>query len=128
MLYHKNNNYHLPKHKVFYTDNGDQLENYVGSEGKKWWTELTKIHDGIKITKFEELTYTDEQKGRLEEVNQLNVPDGFSTVVADYVLDNQFSEQPNHVLKDLENKIRRELDNDYLIDLDFRMSMTEMGM
>lgn len=128
MLYYENNEWKISKHKVIYTDNNERLKNYVGIGGKQWWEDLAKQHKDINIVEFVEVPATVEQLERLDVINQLNISDGHGTIVSDYVIEGKYPDKASHVLNDLENKIRRELDNDYLIDLDFRISMTEMGM
>lgn len=128
MLYYKNNEYHISELKVLYKDNNEQLANIVGQEGKGWWIELADLHEDIEIIEFTELASTDEELARLKEVNELNIPEGHSNVLGDYVHNNKFPDEPNHVLKDLENKKINESNQSYFVDLDFRMSMNEMGI
>lgn len=105
MLYYENNEWKISKHKVIYTDNGEQLENYVGIGDKQWWDDLAKQHKDINIVEFVEITTTDEQLERLDVINQLNISDGHGAVVSDYVLEGKFPDEASHVLKDLETNL-----------------------
>lgn len=102
MLYYENNNWHLSRYKVIYTDNNEQLKNYVGIGGKQWWKDLAKQHDNINIVKFVEIPVTTKQLERLDTINQLAIPDGHGTIVDDYVMEGKFPDEPSHVLEDLE--------------------------
>lgn len=105
MVYYKNNEWHLSGIKVRFTDNNEETTKPVGSEGKGWWNELAKKHDDIKIIEFIEAEQTPEELNRLKEINSLNIPDGFSSVLAGYVKSGTFPDKPNHVLKDLDNRV-----------------------
>lgn len=116
MVYYKNNEWHLSGIKVRFTDNDEETTKPVGAEGKEWWNELAKKHDDIKIIEFIEAEQTPEELSRLEEVNQLNIPDGFSSVLAGYVEHGIFPEGINHPLKSLQDtKKIKELEN--IIDI-----------
>lgn len=101
MLYYKNNEWKLPEFKVDYEQDGEKLTNYVGIEGGKWWDELLK-NGTLQELKYIKLDYNQEQIGRLEEINELSIGDGFSSEISLYVIDNIFPEQPNHILTGLE--------------------------
>lgn len=98
MLYYKNNEWHICTEKIKYIQNGEELESYIGAEGKQWWVDL----NGIEIVEFIEIEVTYDQIVRLEEVNQLNIGDGFSSILSDYVIDNNFPNGVNHLLRNLQ--------------------------
>lgn len=104
MLYYENNKWHISTLKVEYMQDRETLENYIGAEGKRWWNELAGLHENIEIVKFIDLNITNEQLARLEEINQLNIGDGYSEVVGMYVMRDIFPDEASHILKDLENK------------------------
>lgn len=105
MIYFKNNEWHLCTEKVKYNQGGASLENYVGTEGKQWWTDFENKHKDMNIIEFLDVTSTDKQLARLQEVNELGVGDGFSDTLRGYIADGVFPNEANHILKDLENKL-----------------------
>lgn len=106
MLYYKNNQWNMSEQKVKYTQNKETIEQFVGQEGKEWWLEFVKLHKDTKIIEFIDVIPTTEQIARLEEVNQLNISDGHSGILSDYVIRNTFPLEVNHILKDLQNSKR----------------------
>lgn len=128
MVYYKDNQWNLPELEVAYNDDGQLITKNVGSEGKDWWLELADLHEDIELIKFTDTASTDEELARLKEVNELNIPEGHSGVLGDYVHEKKFPDKANHVLKDLQNKKADESYQNYFVDLDFRLSMSEMGM
>lgn len=118
-VYYENNEWHLSKYKVNYTDENKPLENTVGKEGKSWWTELAKNSTSIADVTFTNVTLTEEEKARIEQVNQLRVPDGFTSTVSLYVKEGRFPERPDHALKDLEYRVVSK-------ELELNQNMTNM--
>lgn len=117
MVFYKDNKWHISDLKVTYKDGEETTEKSVGLEGKKWWVELEKAHDYIQIIKFEELTATDEQIQRLENINLAGIPDGYGSIVSNYVKLGKFPDEFNHPLKDIENE---EINREQGIDLSER--------
>lgn len=127
MLYYKDNKWHLSEFEVNYID-GEEVTKPVGIRGETGWNELAEKHSDIEVIKFTKLDHAPEELNRLKEINSLNIPEGHGATLSEYVKNGVFPKEPNHILKDLENKVQRELDTEYFLDLDFRMSMAEMGM
>jgi hypothetical protein len=71
MLYQKNNELILSDKKVTYTERGETKEKYIGLEGEKWWNDIANKHEHINIVEITEVTYTNEQLARYEEVKAL---------------------------------------------------------
>lgn len=108
MLYYKDNKWHLSEFEVNYID-GEEVTKPVGIRGKAGWNELAEKHSDIEVIKFTKLDHAPEELNRLKEINSLNIPDGFSSVLAGYVKSGTFPDKPNHVLKDLEfSKVKEE--------------------
>lgn len=98
MLYLKNGEWALCPYKVKYEQRGEVLEQYT--EDKQWWNDFAAKWDHTEIIEFEETSFTDEQKARLEEVK--NVAEGFESYVAQYVLDGTFPDE----LEDEEERMK----------------------
>ena len=127
MLYYKNG-WHLCAEKVRYIQHGEEIEQSVGGEGHDWWVEFEQKWEYTEIQEFILVGPTEEQVARLEEVNQLKVPDGFAGIVGDYVKDGSFPAGYNHPLRLLQLKKEQQLQDNYLLDLDFRQAMSELGV
>ncbi len=89
MLYLENGEWVLAPYKVKYKQRGEVLEQYT--HDKQWWTDFAAKWEHTEILEFEETSFTDEQKARLEEVK--NVKEGFESYVAQYVLDGTFPDE-----------------------------------
>lgn len=119
MVYYKDNEWHIANEKVIYTQNGEQLENFVGQEGKDWWDNV----NGVTDIDFVPVDIYAEQLDRLAEVNQLGIGDGFSELITNYVMENQFPGNLTHKLREIqiekekgtvEHEINLRADVDYL--------------
>ena len=102
MVFYKNGRWHLCNEKVKYMQNDKEIEQYVGSEGHDWWIDFADKWEHTEIIQFIPVEPTEEQLKRLEEINQLNIPDGFSDMVSNYVKDKTFPESFNHPLRKLQ--------------------------
>lgn len=129
MLYRKNGSWALPPFKVIYKQHGETIEQY--SHDKQWWLDFAEKWDHTEIIEFVDVTYTDEQKARLAEVQ--NTEEGFEYYAARYVFDGVFPNQlegeekmedhPFRVLQlEKENKQLGQL----ATDLDLRLLMQEL--
>ena len=123
MVYFKDNEWHIVTEKVLYKQDGEELENFVGQEGKEWWYGVT----GVEVVEFTPVDVYSQQLERLDEVNRLNIGDGFGELVGDYVLYDIFPNDILHPLWDLQILKQQLIQDEYLLDLEFRQSMTEMG-
>lgn len=128
MLYYKNNQWHICEEKVRYIQHGEEITQYVMSEGHDWWIDFEQKWEHTEIIEFIPVEPTEEQLGRFEEVVQLNVPDGFGAELGNYVECGEFPDGFNHVLRPIQILKQQEEQDKYLIDLDFRQTLNEMGV
>lgn len=89
MLYLKNGEWTLCPYKVIYEQHGETLEQYA--HDKQWWLDFADKWAQTEIIEFVEVTYTDEQKARLEEVK--NIDEGFEYYASRYVEDGLFPDE-----------------------------------
>lgn len=99
MLYKENGEWKLSVKKITYIENDEEFEKFIGSEGEEWWNNYKSLW-GINIISMEEIKYTQEQLDRLNEIK--DVPEGFSELCSNYVLNETFPENINHPLRDLQ--------------------------
>ena len=128
MLYYKGQ-WNFCTEKVRYIQHGEEITQYVGSEGHDWWVDFEQKWAHTEIIEFIPVEPpTEEQLKRLEEVNQLNIPDGFVYECSQYVEFGIFPEGVNHVLRPIQIMKQQDEQDEYLIDSDFRLSLLEMGV
>ena len=128
MVYYKNGCWHLCAEKVRYVQHGKEIKQYVGQEGHQWWVDFEQKWEHTEIQEFIPVEPTSGQVERLEEIKQLNLPDGFGSVLGEYVEHGVFPEGYMHVLRPIQIA-KEQTDQDmYLIDQDFRLSLVEMGV
>ncbi len=128
MIYYKNNKYHMCAEKVKYIQHGEEITQYVMSEGHDWWVDFEQKWEHTEIIEFIPVVSTDEQINRLEEVNQLNIKEGFGYECSQYIEFGIFPEGFNHILRPIQILKQQEEQDKYLIDLDFRQTLNEMGV
>lgn len=109
MVYFKNNQWHICTEKVHYTQHGEEITQYVGSEGHDWWVDFEEKWEHTEIIEFIPVKPTAEQLQRLEEINELGIPDGFGTICSNYVREGIFPEDVNHPLRLLQLQKENEL-------------------
>lgn len=123
MVYYDKNEWHVPTQKVTYIEDGKTIIKTVGSEGKEWWIEFAEKWTDVGKIKFDEIIPTDIQIKRLAEVNSLGIGDGFSELITNYVIDNQFPDNLTHNLREIqiekekgsvEHEVNLRADVDYL--------------
>lgn len=106
MVFYKNGRWHLCNEKVKYMQNDKEITQYVGSEDKQWWLAFEEKWEHTEIIEFIPVEPTQEQVDRLEEINQLNIPDGFGSAINSYVEKELFPEGYTHPLGNL--KLQKE--------------------
>ena len=116
------------EHKVKYIQHGEEITQYVMSEGRDWWVDFEEKWEHTEIIEFIPVVPTDEQINRLEEVNQLNIKEGFGYECSQYVEFGIFPEGFNHILRPIQIEKQQDEQDGYLIDSDFRLSLIEMGV
>lgn len=117
LLYYKDKKWNICTEKVKYIQNGKEIEQYVGSEGHDWWVDFADQWEHTEIIEFIPIEPTDEQLARFEEISQLNIPDGFSDILSDYVKDGAFPDSISHPLIALQLKKENEELKQLLADL-----------
>ena len=127
LIFYKNG-WRLCSEKVKYKQHGEEIEQYVMSEGHDWWVGFEEKWEHTDIIEFIEVEPTQEQLSRFEEVAQFNIPEGFSGELSDYVENGVFPEGINHVLRPIQILKQQDEQDDYLVDSDFRLSLLEMGV
>jgi hypothetical protein len=90
MLIRKGNRFELYPHKVKGIRFGEEFEQWA-TPSKEWWTNIASNHDHTKVTEFTEVTLVEEQLARFEEIR--NMPEDFTSVYIDYVLDGAFPDE-----------------------------------
>ena len=103
MLIKNGNQFELYPHKVKYIQHGEEKEDWA-LPSKEWWENFAQEWAHTDIVEFEEITLTQEQLNRLEEVNQLDISEGHLDIVVNYVLNGIFPDNQNHPLETLEIK------------------------
>ena len=116
------------EHKVKYIQHGEEITQYVGSEGKQWWIAFEEKWEHTEIIEFIVVESTEEQLGRFEEINQLNTPEGFSTELGDYIESGVFPDGVSHILKSLQIQNENSSLSNYVLDVDMRLTMQELGL
>ena len=127
LIFYKNG-WHLCSEKVKYIQHGEEIEQYVGSEGKEWWLDFEEKWEHTEIIEFIPVEPTEEQLNRFEEVIQLNIPEGFGYECSKYVEFGIFPEGFNHVLRPIQILKEQNEQDAYLVDNDFRLSLVELGV
>ncbi len=116
MICYKNGKWDICTEKVKYTQHGEEIIQYVMSEGHEWWVDFEEKWEHTEIIEFIPVEPTEEQLNRFEEVVQLNIPEGFSAELGDYVESGVLPDGVNHILKSLQDtKKIEELEN--LLDI-----------
>ena len=128
MLYYKNSQWHLCQEKVHYAQHGEEITQFVGSEGHQWWVDFDEKWEHTEIIEFIPVEATQEQLDRFEEINQLNIKEGFGAELSDYVEFGIFPEGFTHVLRPIQILKEQNEQDSYLVDNDFRLSLLEMGV
>lgn len=108
LIYFKNNRWNVSTEKVRYIQHGEEIEQYVGVEGKQWWIDFEEKWDHTEILEFIPVGLTEEQQIRFDEIIQLNIKEGHSAELSNYVENGEFPEGINHPLKSLQDAKRIE--------------------
>ena len=128
LIFYKNGKWHLCSEKVRYIQHGEEITQYVCSEGHDWWIDFEEKWEHTEIIEFIPVEPTQEQIDRLEEVNQLNIKEGYSAELSNYVEYDIFPEGFNHVLRPLQIQKENSSLSNYVLDVDMRLTMQELGL
>jgi hypothetical protein len=127
LIFYKNG-WHLCNEKVKYIQHGEEMIQYVGSEGHDWWVDFEEKWEHTEILEFIEVEPSAEQLVRLDEINELGIPDGFGYELSQYVEFGIFPDGINHALRPIQIQKEGMEQVDYLVDVDFRLSLIELGL
>lgn len=128
VFYYHNGEWHCSELKVKYKQYNEEIIQFVGVEGQDWWIEFERKWEHTELIEFIPVEYTDEEKLRLEEINQLNISDGYNDVIRDYVKNKTFPQGISHPLSTLQaQKDILDISN-YMLDVDMRLIMMELGL
>lgn len=126
LIYHKDGQWHLCNERVKYIQNEEEILQPVGSEGHEWWINFGKLWKHTEIVEFVPIVPTKNQMVRFEEILQLNLVDGFGGEMSEYVENGIFPSGFSHALRPLQILKQQVEQDEYLIDLDFRQTLSEM--
>lgn len=82
MLYKDSEGLKLSTKKVRYIQNGEEIEQFVGSEGTQWWIDFANKWEHTNIVEFVDVVYTAEQLARYEEIKTMDINE---SVLQEYV-------------------------------------------
>ena len=123
MIYYKNGNWHISTEQVHYRQHGEEITQYVTSEGHDWWTDFESKWEHTELINFIAVDYTPDQLARFEEIEKLNVTEGFASELAQYVKDGSFPEGVNHPLRNLQLQKENEALQQSIAELSMLISM-----
>ena len=127
MLEKMNNGFKLYPWKVRYIQHEEEIEQWA-LPNKEWWTDFADKWEHTEIIEFIEVELTAEQLARAREIEQLQISEGHRDICIDYILEGVFPEGITHPLRDLQVQRESLVRDEYLIDLDFRVSLMELGV
>ena len=111
---------------VRYRQHEQEIEQWA-IPNKQWWIDFAEKWENTEIIEFVEMNLTGEQLARAREIEQLIIDEGHRDICIDYILDGVFPEGINHPLRNLQLQRESLVRDEYLIDLDFRVSLMELG-
>jgi len=127
VLIKKDNGLELYPWMVRYRQHEQEIEQWA-IPNKQWWIDFAEKWENTEIIEFVEMNLTGEQLARAREIEQLIIDEGHRDICIDYILDGVFPEGINHPLRNLQLQRESLVRDEYLIDLDFRVSLMELGV
>lgn len=123
---YRNKQWALPCSKYILQDGSEKVDMYnVDSEGEKSVLDMCDMHSMVIVEK-QDLTYTNEQEKRLEEINSMPMPDGWSDIYNDYVMDgilDKVNDMPlDHPMQTLKSKVIQNQQDELLLNLAVEIS------
>lgn len=142
LIFYKNNQWHLCGEKVKYIQHDEEIEQYVGSEGRDWWLDFEEKWEHTEIIEFIDVKPSEEQLNRFNEMLELNLGDGYSFELGEYVENAIFPDGFNHVLRPLqimlenqrlgiemsEREIQEIIQGQQLSDLEIQILELQLGV
>ena len=83
MINKKSGQWQLCQWKVIHKSHGNEQTHYTND--KDYWRDTIDKHDHLTDLRFEEMDFTSEQKERLKELNQNDVPESYMSVAREMV-------------------------------------------
>lgn len=136
MITYENGKWQLATHIVKFTHNGEYREVYTIDV--QYWRDFAEMwKDTFTLHEIVDFTPTNEQKMRYENVK--NMPEDFGDIYSQYVADGTILDITHllvtHPFVAVVNEIQAKENAktlsetmDYVIDVDYRLTMVEMGM
>lgn len=125
MIIYENGEYTPCTYRVTLQNRGVEETHYANF--RTYWEDMVAKHEYLTNLSFEEITFSAEQDARLQEISELNIPQGFQAEVKEYVENGNFPEGYEHPLSDLKlNKERLQHQND--IDEAHQMILESEGL
>lgn len=127
MIVRRVNQWSLYPHKVRYTQRGEEIEQWA-LPNKEWWIDFADKWEHTEVIDFTEIELTESQLARFKEIQYM--PEDYQDVYIDYVLNGTFPVefQKTHPLMLIKARKENAVNADYLLDVDFRLLMLEMGL
>jgi hypothetical protein len=94
---------------------------------RTYWEDMVAKHDHLTNLNFEEVTFSAEQDVRLQEISELDIPQGFQSQVREYVETGNFPDGYEHPLSDLKLKKERDQHQNDLDDT-YQMILESEGL
>ena len=83
MINKKNGNWQLCQYKVIHKSHGNEQVHYTND--RDYWQNTINKHDHLTDLRFEEMSYTAEQRQRLKELNNNDVPESYMSIAREKV-------------------------------------------
>lgn len=125
MIIYENGEYTPCTYRVTLQNRGVEETHYANF--RTHWEDMVAKHDHLTNLSFEEITFSVEQDARLQEIANLNIPQGFQAEVREYVENGNFTERYQHPLSDLKLKKER-LQHQNDIDEAYQMILESEGL
>ena len=125
MVKYENGQYTPCTYKVTLQNRGVEEIHYA--DFRTYWEDMVAKHDHLTNLSFEEISFTAEQDARLQEIAELDIPEGFTAEVRNYVKNGEFPDGYQHPLSDLkQEKEKEKYDND--LDDAYQMILESEGL
>lgn len=99
MIIYEDGEYTPCTYRVTLQNRGIEETHYTNF--RTYWEDMVAKHDNLTNLNFEEVAFSAEQNARLQEISELDIPQGFQAEVREYVETGNFPEGYEHPLSDL---------------------------
>ena len=114
LIIYENGEYTPCTYRVILQNRGVEETHYANF--RTYWEDMVAKHEYLTNLSFEEITFSAEQDARLQEISELNIPQGFQAEVKEYVENGNFPEGLNNPLAGL--KYKKEMNDAYKMILE----------